>query len=72
MTPKSKKCDIIQRVAVSLHVFNHVTGSLLRGRKPRQPSLEVSLERVKKAQLFVDFVESQKQVVMDASCFFFY
>ena len=67
VTPKSKKCDIIQHVAISLHVFSHVTSSLLRDRKPRQPSLAVSLEAVKRAQSFVDFVESQKQVVMDVS-----
>ena len=67
VTPKSKKCDIIQRLAVCLHVFNHVTSSLLKGRKPCQPALEVSLETVKKAQLLADFVESQKQVVLDVS-----
>jgi hypothetical protein len=66
VTPKSKKCDIIQRLAVCLHVFNHVTSSLLKGRKPRQPVLEVNLETVK-AQLLADFVESQKQVVLDVS-----
>ena len=32
--PKSKKVDLLQRLAVSLHVFNHITSKLLRGRKP--------------------------------------
>ena len=33
-TPKLKKLDLIQRVAVSIHDFNHSTESLLGGQKP--------------------------------------
>lgn len=69
ITPKCKRFDLIQRVAVSLHVFNHVTGSLLKGRKPRESSQNVGVEMVKKAQLLVSFSESQKQVVLDVSIF---
>ena len=40
-TPKSKKLDLIQRVAVSVHVFNHTAESLIKGRKPRPPSTQI-------------------------------
>lgn len=68
-TPKSKKVDLIQRVAVSVHVFNHITTSLIKGQKPRPPSSQVTIETLKKAQAFVDFAESQKQLVTDVSMF---
>ena len=70
-TPKSNKLDLIQRVAVSLHVFNHIAESLLKGRKPRPTSSQVTIETLKKAQAFVEFAESQKQLVTDVSILFF-
>lgn len=42
--PKSKRIDLIQRVAVSLHVFNHVASALVQGQKPAPPNREVSRE----------------------------
>ena len=68
-TPKSKKLDLIQRVAVSVHVFNHTAESLLKGRKPRRPSTQISIETLKKAQAFVEFAESQKDIVTNISIF---
>ncbi len=65
--PKSKKIDLVQRISVCLHVFNHVAGSLLRGRKPREPSCSVGIDTVKRAESLVVFTESQKQVVLDVS-----
>ena len=38
---KSKKIDLIQRVAVSLHVFNHIAAALLQGQQPGAPAWEV-------------------------------
>ena len=32
--PKSKKVDLLKRLAVSIHVFNHIANKLLRGLKP--------------------------------------
>ena len=32
--PKTKKIDIILRVAAALHIFKHVTAELLQGRQP--------------------------------------
>ena len=44
MGPKSKKVDLLQRLAVSLHVFNHIASKLLRGRKPGAPPKDVGIE----------------------------
>ena len=65
--PKSKRIDLIQRLAVSLHVFTHVIKLLVGGRKPRRPSKEVSLETVKKTVLLMEYADSQKQIVIDVS-----
>ena len=67
VTPKSKRSNIIQRVAVCLHVFNHVTSSLLRGRKPHPPSLEVSLETVKRHSCLPILPSRKKQLVLDVT-----
>lgn len=65
--PKSKKIDLLQRVATSLHVFNFITNELLHGRKPPAPPTEISLETLQQAQRYVDYVETQKDIVMEVS-----
>ena len=70
-THKSKKLDLIQRVAVSVHVFNHTAETLLKGQKPRPPSTQISIETLKKAQAFIEFAESQKDMVTNVSIFCF-
>ena len=42
--PKSEKVDLLQRLAVNLHVFNHIASKLLRGRKPGAPPKDVGIE----------------------------
>ncbi len=63
--PKSKKIDLLQRLAVCLHVFNHITGRLLRGLKPGLPSREVGVETVKKALCFLEYCLAQKDVMVE-------
>ena len=42
--PKTKKVDIILRIAVSIHIFTHVTTELLNERQPGMPDSEVGKE----------------------------
>lgn len=68
--PKSKKIDVFQRLAASLHVFNHVTEALIQGQKPSAPPRPISLDTLNKAKLFVDYTDTQKEIVMEVSMFF--
>ena len=67
--PKSKKIDVLQRIAASLHVFNHVTDALIQGQKPPAPPREISLDTLEKAKLFVEYTDTQKEIVMEVSKF---
>ena len=64
-SPKSKRTDLVKRMAVSLHVFTHIVSDLVEGRKPRAPSKEVTLDTVKKCLLVLEYCESQKQIVIE-------
>ena len=68
-SPKSKRIDLLQRISICLHILTYTISSLVRGRKPRPTPKEVSLDTVKKALLLLDYVESQKQMVIDVSIF---
>ncbi len=68
--PKSKRVDLLQRISVSSHILMHVLSCLIRGRKPRSPLKDVSAETVKKALILLEYVESQKQIVIDVSVLF--
>ena len=63
--PKSKRIDLIQRVAVSLHVFNHIASALLRGQKPAPPTQEVSKDTLEASISLIEYAESQKQIVAE-------
>lgn len=69
--PKSKKIDVLQRIAASLHVFNHVTDALIQGQKPSAPPREISLDTLEKAKLFVEYTDTQKEIVMEVSTFLY-
>ena len=60
--PKSKKADLVQRVAVAIHMFVHVTHNLLSCIKPDMPPLAVSLNTLESAIAYVEWVESQKEI----------
>jgi hypothetical protein len=64
---ESKKLDLLKRLAVSIHVFNHIANTLLRGIKPGAPAKEVSLDTVKKALTFLDYCLAQKEVIVEVS-----
>ena len=69
--PKSKKIDVLQRVAASLHVFSHVTEALIQGEKPSAPPREISSDTLKKAKLFVEYTDTQKEIVLEVRIFLF-
>lgn len=48
-----------------LHVFNHVMAELLEGRQPTRPPREIALETLHRAQRFMEFAETQKEIVME-------
>ena len=64
--PKSKKIDL-HRVATSLRVFNFITDELLQGQKPSTPPSEISLKTLLQAKLYVEYAETQKEIVMEVS-----
>ena len=64
-SPKSKRANLVKRMAVSLHVLTHIVSDLVEGRKPRSPSKEVTLDTVKKCLLLLEYCESQKQIVIE-------
>ena len=63
--PKSKKIDLLQRLAMCLHVFNHNTGRLLRDLKPGLPAWEVGVENVKKGLCFLEYCLAQKDIMFE-------
>lgn len=65
--PKSKKIDLLQRLATSLHVLNFITDALLQGRKPPAPPTQISLQTLQQAKRYVEYAETQKEIVMEVN-----
>ena len=70
--PKSRRIDVIQRLAVSLHVFNHVASALFQGQKPAPPDREVDKQTLEASISLVGYMESQKQIVAEVKYFKFF
>ena len=64
---KTKKIDIILRVAAALHIFNHITAELLQGRQPTQPADQIEKSTLLCASKYVNWAESQKEIVVEVS-----
>ena len=64
---KTKKIDIILRVAASLDIFNHVTSQLLRQTQPTMPSEEIEKSTLLHAIEYVGWAESQKEIFVEVS-----
>ena len=63
MPPKSKKPELIPRIACALHVFNHLMVEILSGVTTTQPDTTISRETLEKAASFVAHLESQKDIL---------
>ncbi len=67
--PRSKSVDLIQRVSVALHIFNHVVSQVLMRVQPTQPPLEISLQTLRRAVKYVEWANSQKEIIVEVSLF---
>ena len=65
--PKTKKIDIILRVAASLHIFNHVASQLLDQTQPTPPTEEIERTTLLSAIDYVTWAESQKEIFVEIS-----
>ena len=65
--PKTKKFDIILRVAAALHVINHVASKLLQQRQPTQPPEEIEKSTLLRAIDYIGWAESQKDIFVQVS-----
>ena len=63
MPPKSKKSDLVPRVAMALHVFTEVVQSALNGHELHECSLAIPMDTFQRALAFVEHLESQKDVL---------
>ncbi|XP_068760519.1 uncharacterized protein [Montipora capricornis] len=61
--PKSKKPDLIPRIACALHVLNHFMEQLLMGVPPSQPSNTISRTTLQNAASYVSHLETQKAIL---------
>ena len=65
--PKCKKVDIVQRVAVSVQIFDHVCKRLLHSEVPTLPSEQVSAAVLQQALRYVEWAEDQKTIFLEVS-----
>ena len=68
--PKTKKMDVILRVAAALHIFNHVTSDLLAHREPTPPADAIEKSTLLKAIDYVTWAESQKEIFVEVTIFY--
>ena len=61
--PKSKKPELIPRIACALHVFNHSMEQLLMGVPSSQPSNTISRTTLQNAASYVSHLETQKDIL---------
>ncbi|CAB4025294.1 Hypothetical predicted protein, partial [Paramuricea clavata] len=66
MPPKSKKSDLVPRIALALHVFTHATSSLLNGQPLEQCPTMISKQTLERAVKFVEHLELQKDALCQA------
>ena len=66
-TPQTKKCDIIPRLAVSLHVFEKIALALLAGNDVPPIPQSITKETLQKAVDYVNYLESQKDIFLAVS-----
>lgn len=68
--PKTKKVDIVLRVAVSLHIFNAVANKLIKGEEPTIPEQQIDKSAVENAISYVSWAESQKEIFVEVRYYY--
>lgn len=61
--PKSKKTELIPKVAAALHVFNHFMEDLLNGKTATDPPTTIAHTTLESATALVNHLESQKDIL---------
>ena len=61
--PKSKSPEIIPRIAVTLHVLNHIMEEVLLGQTPTDPPTTIPHTILEKAIKYVRHLEAQKEIM---------
>eukprot|EP00112_Aurelia_sp_Birch-Aquarium-sp1_P003795 Seg1429.2 transcript_id=Seg1429.2/GoldUCD/mRNA.D3Y31 product="hypothetical protein" protein_id=Seg1429.2/GoldUCD/D3Y31 len=64
-TPTSKVFDLVQRVAVSLHIFNHIALLMIQGHEVTAPPREVAALTLQRAMKYVNWANEQKEVFVE-------
>lgn len=65
--PKCKKVDIVQRIAVAVHIFDHVCSCLLQGVAPTLPAEQIPAAVLQHALKYVEWAEDQKTIFIEVS-----
>ena len=69
--PTSNMSDIIQRVSVSLHIFNHVVKQLLDEVEPTPLPTVVPRESLQRAIKYIGWANSQKKIFVEVRLVYF-
>ncbi|RUA06581.1 MAG: hypothetical protein DSY43_01720, partial [Gammaproteobacteria bacterium] len=64
-SPKNKTLDLLKRSAGAIHIFNYVAGKLVDGQRPDAPPSEIQEVSVRRAEVFVHFATSQKNIATE-------
>ena len=67
--PKTKMPELMPRLAVALHVFNHAMTNLLSGLPSTPPPASISRQTLQDASAFVAHLESQKDILCQVISF---
>ena len=63
--PKTKKIDVILRVAAALHILNNLASQLLEQRQPTPPADKIERSTLLSAIDYVTWAESQKEIFVE-------
>ena len=63
--PKTKKSDLVLKVALSVHIFDHIAKALLDGKDPETPSETTELSTFKRAINYVEHIKSEKELIVE-------
>ena len=61
--PKSKTIDIVQRLALAIHVTDHIMAQLLADEKTTPPPLEIHKDTLQKAFQLTNYSDMQKEIL---------
>ena len=70
-TPQTKKCELIPKIAVSLHIISHLFGYFNENNRA-EISEEIPLDVFNQASYFVEIVEQQKDIYSTVRINMFY